>query len=350
VALDAALLARAVPGKPVRVHWSHEEEMTWEPWGSAMVTRLSGGLTGDGALIEWTHDVWSFPHSTRPIRGTGCNLRSAWYLAEPILPSKFVDNPMPAGGAARNAIPIYAAMNQTVTSHFLAEMPIRTSALRTLGGYFNVVSAEMFVDELAALSGRDPVAFRLANLRDPRLVEVLRKAVELSGWTPAVVTKQPLAPEMTGTGLGLCRYKNSDAYVAVVADVSVNTKTGAVRVLRLWSATDVGRAVNPDGVLNQIEGGMSQSTSWTLREAGRWGGGIMKAVDYGSYPIQDFATTPAIKSVVIDRPELPSLGAGEGSQAPTGAAIANAIFAATGGRRVTEIPFTPERVLAALET
>jgi CO/xanthine dehydrogenase Mo-binding subunit len=208
----------------------------------------------------------------------------------------------------------------------------------------------MFVDELAALSGRDPVAFRLANLKDPRLVEVLKKAVELSGWTPAVVTKQPLASAMTGTGLGLSRYKNSDAYVAVVADVSVNTKTGAVRVLRLWSATDVGRAVNPDGVLNQIEGGMSQSTSWTLREAGRWDGGIMKAVDYGSYPIQDFATTPAIKSVVIDRPELPSLGAGEGSQAPTGAAIANAIFAATGGRRVAEIPFTPERVLAALET
>jgi CO/xanthine dehydrogenase Mo-binding subunit len=292
--------------------------------------------------------VWSFPHSTRPIRGTGCNLRSAWYLAEPILPSKFVDNPMPAGGAARNAIPIYASANQTVTSHFLADMPIRTSALRTLGGYFNAVSAEMFVDELAALSRRDPVAFRLANLKDQRLVAVLRRAVDLSGWTPGIVAKRPLTPEMTGTGLGLSRYKNSDAYVAVVANVSVDTKTGAVRVLRLWSATDVGRVVNPDGILNQIDGGMSQATSWTLREAGRWDSGIMTAVDYGSYPIQDFATTPSMTSVVIDRPEHPSLGAGEGSQAPTGAAIANAIFAATGGRRITEIPFTPERVLAAL--
>src|SRR5262249_12672246 len=145
VALDAALLARAVAGKPVRVHWSHEEEMAWEPWGPAMLTRLTGGVATDAVLTHWTHDVWSFPHSTRPIRGTGCNLRSAWYLAEPVLPSKFVDNPMPAGGAARNAIPIYLAANQTVTSHFLADTPIRTSALRTLGGYFNAVSAEMFI-------------------------------------------------------------------------------------------------------------------------------------------------------------------------------------------------------------
>ncbi|HEX7267991.1 MAG TPA: molybdopterin cofactor-binding domain-containing protein [Streptosporangiaceae bacterium] len=349
VALDAALLARAVPGKPVRVHWAHEEEMAWEPWGSAMVTQLTGGVSADGALTQWTHDVWSFPHSTRPGSGAGCNLRSAWYLADPVLAEKAVDGPLPNGAAARNAVPIYAAANQTVTSHFLAAMPIRTSALRTLGGYFNAVSAEMFIDELAAMSGRDPVAFRLANVRDARLDAVLKRAVEMSGWTPRVVSRRPLAAEMVGTGVGLSRYKNGDAYVAVVAEVSVTTKSGVVRPLRLWSATDAGRAVNPDGVLNQIDGGMAQATSWTLQEAGRWDSGIMKAVDYSAYPIQDFVTTPAMHSVVIDRPDQPSLGAGEGSQAPTGAAIANAIFAAT-GRRIAEIPFTPERVLAALRT
>ena len=348
VALDAALLARAVQGRPVRVHWAHEEEMAWEPWSSAMITRLTGGASADGALTQWTHDVWSFPHSTRPGSGTGCNLRSAWYLADPVLPSKAVDGPLPNGAAARNAVPIYAAANQTVTTHYLAHMPIRTSALRTLGGYFNAVSADMFLDELAAMSGRDPVAFRLANVKDPRLVDVLKKAVEMSGWKPSVVTKRPLTPEMVGTGVGLSRYKNGDAYVAVVAEVSVNTKTGAIRVLNLWSATDAGRAVNPNGVLNQIDGGMVQATSWTLQEAGRWDNGIMKAVDYGSYPIQDFVTTPVMQSVVIDRPDQPSLGAGEGSQAPAGAAIANAVFAAT-GRRIAEIPFTPERVLAALQ-
>ncbi|MBX9591720.1 MAG: molybdopterin-dependent oxidoreductase [Hyphomonadaceae bacterium] len=348
VALDAALLARAVPGRPVRVHWAHEEEMAWEPWGSAMVTRLAGGISADGTLAHWTHDVWSFPHSTRPGSDAGCNLRSAWYLADPVLPGKAADIPLPTGGAARNAVPIYAAANQTITSHFLSAMPIRTSALRTLGGYFNAVSAEMFIDELAALSGRDPVAFRLANIRDARLGAVLRKAVELAGWVPGVVGKRALAPEMIGTGVGLSRYKNSDAYVAVVAEVSVSTKSGLVTPLRLWSATDTGRAVNPDGVLNQIDGGMVQAASWTLQEAGRWNSGIMTTVDYGSYPIQDFLTTPLMHSVVIDRPEQPSLGAGEGSQAPAGAAIANAVFAAT-GRRVAEIPLTPDRVLAALK-
>ena len=347
VALDAALLARAVPGKPVRVHWAHEEEMAWEPWGSAMITRLSGGIAADGTLTLWTHDVWSFPHSTRPGSGQGCNLRSAWYLADPVLPTKPVDGPLPAGASARNAVPIYAALNQTVTSHYLAAMPIRTSALRTLGGYFNVVSAEMFADELAAMSGRDPVGFRLANLKDQRQIAVLKKAVGMASWTPGVVSKRPLVPEMTGTGVGLSRYKNSDAYVAVVAEVAVDTKAGRVTPLRMWSAVDAGRAINPDGVRNQIEGGMAQATSWTLQESGHWDNGIMTAVDYGAYPIQDFITTPAMASIVIDQPKLPSLGAGEGSQGPAGAAIANAVFAAT-GRRVGEIPLSPERVLAAL--
>jgi nicotinate dehydrogenase subunit B len=349
VALDAALLGRAVPGQPVRVHWAHEEEMAWEPWGSAMIARLAGGISAAGTLTAWTHDVWSFPHSTRPGSGSGCDLRSAWYLADPVPPSKAVDIPLPTGGAGRNAVPIYAAPNQTITSHFLTAMPIRTSALRTLGGYVNAVAAEMFIDELAATTGRDPVAFRLANLRDARLEAVLKRAVEMSGWTPRPVVRRPLEPEMVGTGVGLSRYKNSDAYVAVVAEVSVSSKTGATRVRKLWSATDVGRAVNPDGVLNQIDGGMAQAVSWTLQEAGRWDKGIMTAVDYGSYPIQDFVSLPTIDSVVIDRPDQPSLGAGEGSQGPAGAAIANAIFAAT-GRRVVEVPFTPERVLASLAT
>ena len=352
VALDAALLARAVPGKPVRVHWSHEEEMAWEPWGSAMVVRLEAGVGADDRISAWNHDVWSFPHSTRPGPSggmDGCNLRSAWYLAEPLKPSKPVDGALPNGAAGRNAVPIYLASSQRITTHFLPEMPIRTSALRTLGGFFNAVSAEMFTDELAAMAGRDPVSFRMKNIKDERLVAVLQKAVGMSGWTPApVALKKPLGTQMRGFGVGLSRYKNQDSYVAVVAEVGVDTASGAVRVHRMWSATDTGRAINPDGVINQIEGGMVQATSWTLLESGRYDDGIMRAVDYADYPIIDFIDTPKIHSALIDRPTLPPLGAGEGGQAPAGAAIANAIFAAT-GRRVTEIPFTPERVLAALK-
>ena len=351
VALDAALLARAVPGKPVRVQWSHEEEMAWEPWGSAMIVRLEGDVGADGRLGNWNHDVWSFPHSTRPGPSggmDGCNLRSAWYFAEPMKPSKAVDGSLPNGASGRNAVPIYTASSQRVTTHYHSEAPIRTSALRTLGGFFNAVSAEMFLDELAAMAGIDPVAFRLKNVKDERLVAVLNRAVAMSGWKQEPVKAgKPLAAEMRGFGVGLSRYKNQDSYVAVVAEVSVNTSSGAVKVMRMWSATDTGRAINPDGVINQIEGGMVQATSWTLIESGRFDDGIMKAVDYADYPIIDFIDTPKIQSALLDRPELPPLGAGEGSQAPAGAAIANAIFAAT-GRRVTEIPFTRERVLAAL--
>jgi len=351
VALDAALLARAVPGKPVRVQWAHEEEMAWEPWGSAMIVRLEGEVGGDDRIGDWKHDVWSFPHSTRPGPSggmDGCNLRSAWYLAEPLQPSVARDGALPNGAAGRNAVPIYAAANQRITTHYHAVAPIRTSALRTLGGFMNAVSAEMFTDELAAMAGRDPVTFRLKNVKDERLVAVLQKAVVMSGWAPAPVQeKKLLAGEMRAFGVGLSRYKNQDSYVAVVADVSVDTKTGAVRVHRMWSATDTGRAINPDGVINQIEGGMVQAASWTLLESGRFDEGIMRAVDYADYPILDFIDAPKIQSALIDRPQLPPLGAGEGSQAPAGAAIANAIFAAT-GRRVSEIPFTRERVLAAL--
>ena len=356
VALDAALLARAAGGKPVRVQWSHEEEMAWEPWGSAMVVRLEAEVAADGRVSAWNHDVWSFPHSSRPGPSggfDGCNLRSAWYLAEPLKPSVPRDGALPNGASARNAVPIYSAPNQRVTTHYLPEMPIRTSALRTLGGFFNAVSAEMFLDELAAMAGEDPVSFRRKNVKDPRLVAVLDKAVAMSGWKPmpvaATARRRPnqLRAEMRGFGVGLSRYKNQDSYVAVVADVSVESATGAVKVHRMWSATDTGRAINPDGVINQIEGGMVQATSWTLIESGKFDDGIMKAVDYADYPIVDFVASPKIQSALIDRPELPPLGAGEGSQAPAGAAIANAIFAAT-GRRVTEIPFTKERVLAAL--
>jgi CO/xanthine dehydrogenase Mo-binding subunit len=350
VALDAALLARAVPGRPVRVHWTHAEEMVWEPWGSAMVVKLEAGLGADGGLTSWGHDVWSFPHSTRPGDRVGCNLRSAWYLADPVPASPIVDGALPNGAAARNAVPIYTVPGQKVTTHFHAAMPVRTSALRTLGGYFNAVAAEMFIDECASLAGIDPVAYRLRHLSDPRLVAVLQRAVAISGWQPEPVVMgrgRGQGGLLIGTGLGMTKYKNSDSHVAVVARVAVDVATGVVRVQKMWAATEAGRAVNPDGIANQIEGGMVQATSWTLMEEGRWDAQRMLSEDYASYPIIDFSHTPPIESVLIDRPDLPSLGVGEGSQGPAGAAIANAILAAT-GRRVADLPFTPERVLAAL--
>lgn len=350
VALDAALLARAMPGRTIRVHWTHEEEMVWEPWGSAMVVKLEAAMGADGGIASWGHDVWSFPHSTRPGDRVGCNLRSAWYLENPVPPSPIVDGALPNGASARNAVPIYDFPGQRVTTHFHTAMPVRTSALRTLGGYFNAVAAEMFIDECASLAGVDPVAYRIRHLADQRLVAVLRKAVEISGWQPKPVVMgrgNAQGARLVGTGVGMTKYKNSDSHVAVVARVSVDPATGVVRLEKMWAATEAGRAINPDGIANQIEGGMVQAASWTLLEEGRWDRGRMVSEDYTAYPIIDFERIPPIESVLIDRPDLPSLGVGEGSQGPTGAAIANAILDAT-GRRVAEIPFTPERVLAAL--
>ena len=351
VALDAALLARAAGGRPVRVQWTHEEEMAWEPWSSAMIVRLEAGLGSDGTATSWTHDVRSFSHNTRPGQpgAQGCNLRSAWMLENPVGPPVSTDAPLPAGAAARNAVPVYAGIpNQRISTHFLKEAPIRTSALRTLGGYFNALCGDMFIDELAALAGKDPVSYRLANLRDPRLAAVLHRAVELASWTPeAVRLSRALGPVMTGTGVGLSRYKNTDCYVAVVARVEVDTRSGEVRPLALWAAVDAGRVVNPDGLRNQIEGGMVQSTSWTLMEEGRWDANRIVSDNYADYPILGFPAVPRIESAIIDRPDEAPLGAGEGSQAPTGAAIANAVLAAT-GRRIPEVPLTPGRVRAAL--
>ena len=206
----------------------------------------------------------------------------------------------------------------------------------------------MFIDDIAARLGQDPLAFRLAHLKDQRLVAVLKKAVEMSGWTPAAVKPRTIDGVLTGTGIGLTRYKNSDAYVAVVAEMRVDTQTGFVRPLRVWSAVDVGRVINPDGVINQIQGGIVQSTSWTTLEQARWDNNLVVSTDYEDYPIVNFTGIPAIETAIIERPEEHSLGVGEGSQAPTASAIANGIFAAT-GKRVSEIPFTPERVLAALK-
>ena len=153
---------------------------------------------------------------------------------------------------------------------------------------------------------------------------------------------------MVGTSVGLSRYENSDGHVAVAARVGVEPVSGEMRLARMWAVTEAGRAVNPDGIANQIEGGMVQAASWTLLEEGRWDARRMTSDDYATYPIIDFPRTPRIESVLIDRPDLPSLGVGEGSQGPTGAAIANAIFDAT-GVRLRRVPFREARVLAALK-
>ena len=336
---DAALLARAMPGRPVRVQWMREEEHSWEPYGPAMVTRARAALD-NGRIASWEFDVWSNTHSTRP--GKAGELGPASLLAKPFPPSAPRPLPQPEGGGDRNAIPLYSIPRAKVTSRFIPEMPLRVSALRALGAYMNVFSIESFIDELAAAARADPVEFRLRHLEDARGTEVIRAAARRFGWSEYARTPGK------GRGFAFARYKNLAAYCAIAMEVEVMRESGEIRVGRVAAAVDSGEAVNPDGIRNQIEGGVVQSLSWTMLEEVTWDARRITSRDWGRYPILRFAHVPASIDVdVIDRPGQPFLGTGEAAQGPAAAAFANAVADAT-GKRIRQIPFDPPRVRAAL--
>ena len=340
-ACDAALLARAANGRPVRVQWMREDEFGWEPFGSAMVMRVRAGLDESGRIVAWDYHVWSASHSTRPGARGGSGLLAGWHLQSPVPAPPPTDPGPPAGGGDRNAVPLYVFPHARVVKHFIADSPLRVSALRSLGAYANVFAIESFMDELAARARLDPVEFRLLYLRDPRARAVIEAAVRLARWTPGP------GPTGRGQGIGFARYKNHAAYAAVVAHVEVDRSTGQVWVRKVAAAVDAGLIINPDGLRNQIEGGVIQSTSWTLKEQVTFDGEGIRSRDWRSYPILTFPEVPDVAVELINRPDQPALGVGECVQGPTAAAIANAIFDAT-GVRLRELPLTAARLRAAL--
>ncbi len=341
VALDAALLARSAQGRPVKVQWMRDDEFLWEPYGPAMSMHIDAALDSSGRIVDWAYQVWTNTHSTRPGGKDGVNLLAAWHVADAMKPASPEVIPLPAGGGDRNAIAIYDVPGKRMTQHFIPEMPLRVSALRTLGAYANVFAIESFMDELAAAAGVDPVEFRLRHLSDPRAKAVIEAAAGMAGWQVGDGTGS------RGRGIGFAHYKNHATYVAVVAEVEVDRETGAVHVRKASLAADAGQIVNPDGLKNQMEGGVVQSTSWTLKEQVKFDPERLLSRDWQSYPILTFAEVPEIDVVLIDRPGEPWLGAGEAASGPTAAAIANAVAHATGAR-IRDLPLTPERVKAAL--
>ncbi len=340
VAADAVLLARALPGRPVRVQWMRDDEHAWEPYGPPMIGRASASLDTSGAIVGWSYDVTSNTHSTRP--GAPGDLLAAQHLAEPFPPSPPKPLPLPEGGGDRNAIPLYALPNARVVHRFVPAMPLRVSALRSLGAYFNVFAIESFVDELARAAHADPVAFRLRHCADARAQDVIRLAAEKFGW--------PTFTRQTGRGRGFAfaRYKNLAGYLALACEVEVRRDTGEVRLVRAVAAADGGEIVNPDGIRNQIEGGIVQSASWTTIESVLFDERGIASRDWGGYPILRFPQVPdRIEVHLVDRPGMPFLGIGEVSQGPTAAAIANAVADAT-GVRLRDLPLDRARVKAAL--
>ncbi|WP_020573994.1 molybdopterin cofactor-binding domain-containing protein [Actinopolymorpha alba] len=333
----AVLAARAVPGHPVRFQFSVQDEFGWEPYGPAMQADLDASLDPAGRVTAWRHRIRTDTHTARP-HGTGDRLVAAWLRAGG--PAR----PWSGGGegGVRSAEPIYDLPARDIVGEY-TRGPLRTSALRSLGAYFNTFAIESFMDELAEAAGADPVAFRLAHLSDPRARAVLEMAAERAGWRPRV------GPSGRGQGVAVARYKNSKAFVAHVLDVEVDPDSGAVGVRRVVTACDAGVVVNPDGLRNQIEGGILQGLSRALHEEVRVGPEGVESRDWTSYPVLRFSEVPLLEVVLLNRPGHPPLGAGEASTPPTPAALANAVDDAVGIRMRT-LPLTPERLRARLES
>lgn len=339
VAADAALLARALPGRPVRVQWMRADEQTWEPFGSAMAMRCDASLDAAGNVVGWNYDVWTPTHSTRPDGHAGRFIAS-WHVETPFAPPPGDIIPQPAGGGDRNAIPLYDFPVTKVVYRHISETPLRSSALRGLGAYANVFAIESFMDELAVAAGADPVEFRIRHLKDPRARAVIERAAEKFGWSAFK------AGDGRGKGIAFARYKNSAAYTAVIMEVAVDRTSGAIRLVRAVAANDSGQMINPTGIKMQIDGGIIQAASWTLKEEVMYDRTRIQSSDWSTYPILTFPEIPEITTELIDRPGTPFLGTGEASQGPTGAAIANAVASAT-GLRVRDLPLTPDKIKRA---
>lgn len=339
VALDAVLLAKAAGVRPVRVQWSRHDEMSHAPFGAAMAIEIEADLDADNEIVGWRHGIWSNGHAARPGRAAQPALLAASEIANPY-PRMISTNPPAAngGGGDRNSVPLYDLPAWTITSHRLLTMPVRTSALRTLGAQGNVFAIESLLDEITALRGEDPIAFRLRHLRDERARDVIRAAARRAGWKPE-------RRSAVGHGVGFARYKNTGAYCAAIAEIE-----GAddIRVKRLTLAVDVGEAINPDGVINQIEGGAIQATSWVLKERVRFDRTRITSTSWTDYPILTFSEVPAVDVEIIQRPEIEAVGAGEAAHGPVTAAIANAVRDCL-GVRVHDLPITRDKIIAAME-
>ncbi len=338
-ACDAAALALHYPGKPVRLQWERADEFAWEPNGSAMHIETRAELDLSGRVRSWHFDVWSCPHSSRPgsIDGAGY-LIYAQHRSAPldIPPARSI--PQPGGGADRNAIPLYEFDTLNVNKHLVTDVPIRVSALRGLGAYSNVFAIESFMDELALAAGQDPLAFRIAHLRDHRAISLLEKLAAVSNWSD-----RPVAGSGEGWGIGFARYKNVSSYFGVVYQLEVNSDRGNIRLLNATAVCDAGLVINPDGVRAQIEGGIVQSSSWTLKEQVRFNKSGINSRDWAGYPILRFDEVPNIEVHLMSRDDLPSLGVGEAAQGPTAASIANAVCHAS-GRRVRRLPLSSDQI------
>ena len=338
VALDAALIAQEIPGHCIRVQWRREEEFAYERYGAAQVMNLRVVLNDAGRPIDWTAEIWAASHVQRPAMGG--NMLAHEALPDPPPPPRAAEPPEAnGGGGTRNALPLYDIPAKRVIHHLVQRPPLRTSALRSLGGMANIFALESMMDELAERAGTDPVEYRLPLMGNARAHAVIAKAAEMAGWS-----RRGPAGSGTGLGFGFGQYKNRSAYAAVVVELEAERD---IRLRKVWCAADAGLVINPDGAINQLEGGIIQACSFTLKEQVRLAEDGVASVDWESYPILRFSEVPEIECRLIDQRDEPSLGMGECTIGPTAAAIGNAVAHAL-GVRVRDLPLTRERVASVL--
>ena len=338
---DAALLAKAT-GRPVRVQWTRADELGWDPKGPPQLLDMRAALDDGNRIAAWEAEMW-------------VPLATANLAHVPLLGPADAGITQPAGQSvglvSQNADPSTPVINIKVTAHWLADAPLRPSNIRAPGKVANCFAVEGFIDQLAASARMDPLEFRLRDMTDPRGVEVLKRCAALIGWTarpsPAE-TARGAGGKARGRGIAYIHYKHNETYVPVAMDVEVHRASGAIRVLQIACAHDCGLMINPDAVRNQVEGNILQTLSRTLHERTTFDTQRVTSVDWKSYPILRFSDVPALRIDLIQRIDQPPLGAGEAASAPVPAALANAVFDAT-GVRLLEVPFVPPVVRAGLK-
>ena len=334
-ALDAALVARALPGREILVQWRREDEHAYEPYGPAMRIELAANISDSGDVLNWRHDVWSFPHGGRPSpTSPGVDLLAAWHLARPFKPSprrRRVGRGWRDGPQRRAPLPVSVAGGRRPSGRRLALENLLATQPR---GADERLRHRVFRGRTRLRGGIDPTEIRRRHLaHDPRALRVLDAVLDLSGGVHGP------------RGMGIARYKNQQSCVAIIVEAAVSDDA-TVAVRRVWIAADAGRAVDLDGLVNQLEGGTVQALSWCLKEAVAFDADGVTSVDWNSYPILRFSEIPRIETVILDYPGRGPLGAGEATVGPASAALANAVFAAA-GVRVRDLPMTPERLREA---
>jgi CO/xanthine dehydrogenase Mo-binding subunit len=347
--LSAALISQEI-GKPVRVQYMRADEIAWENYGTPMVMNLRAGLDGSGKIVGWDYHGWTANRGGRPGPPGSIPAGVLAGFPEPAPPASPPPSP-PLGDDGLNSTPWYAFPAQRVISYGVYSPWLFTGPLRSPSRLQNTFATESFMDELAAAAGADPVAFRLAHTSDARLAAVIERAAGAAGWQarPSPAPAQA-GTVRTGRGIAAVRYEGNSAWVAAVITLTVDTRSGAIAVTQVAVAHDCGVIVNPDGLRNQVEGNIVQGLSRSLKEEVKFDRSGVLDVDWASYPIITFEELPDdVRIELIDHPDLPALGAGESTISVIGGAIGNAVFDAV-GKRIRTLPFTADRVKAALAT